>query len=529
MCLEGTRVDLLRQIDEWADSAEGKCIFWLQGMAGTGKSTISRTVAHKLKHNRLGARLGASFFFKRGERDRGSAARFFTTIAAQLVCQLPSMAEQVRNAIDADFIITENSIKDQFKMLLLDPLKKVAEDMPKPKTMVVVVDALDECDSEDDIKSIISLLPEIKSLASIRLRFFVTSRPDRSILNKFGTMSDTYQDLVLHRVDEYIIKHDISTFLKSQLRHIWEDYNASLPGDEKLSETWPSQTNIQQLVDKAGRLFIVAASYCRFIGDRDLGTPTEQLVKVLEHQTREHEDELDITYLLILDQLLVTHVKGEVVRRTGKAREDILEGFRQIVGSIVILADPLPTANLAQLLKIPQTTIDNKLTKLHSVLDIRPDHNAPVKLLHLSFRDFLVDPDIRAKEFWVDEKEIHAKLWTRCLDLLEIPLKENICGQKPETVRKDIDKQMIDRQLPSEVQYACCYWVYHLKGSGIKVKDEDEAHRFLKLHFLHWLEALSLIGRMSETLGLIDELRRMVDVSHLQYYLTALTKCYLVR
>ncbi|KUM55987.1 hypothetical protein ACN42_g11244 [Penicillium freii] len=40
-CLPGTRIDLLREIDEWAKSPHGKCIFWLNGMAGTGKSTIS--------------------------------------------------------------------------------------------------------------------------------------------------------------------------------------------------------------------------------------------------------------------------------------------------------------------------------------------------------------------------------------------------------------------------------------------------------------------------------------------------------
>lgn len=67
-CLQGTRTELLQQIMEWAMSASQKSIFWLNGMAGTGKSTISRTVARSLKDRN---HLGANFFFKRGEGDRG--------------------------------------------------------------------------------------------------------------------------------------------------------------------------------------------------------------------------------------------------------------------------------------------------------------------------------------------------------------------------------------------------------------------------------------------------------------------------
>ncbi|KAJ6054863.1 hypothetical protein N7499_005813 [Penicillium canescens] len=59
-CLPGTRTELLNEIAEWAVSQHGKYIFWLNGMAGTGKSTISRTVAKRFKQEKI---LGASFFF----------------------------------------------------------------------------------------------------------------------------------------------------------------------------------------------------------------------------------------------------------------------------------------------------------------------------------------------------------------------------------------------------------------------------------------------------------------------------------
>ena len=48
-CLDGTRVDLLQRIREWASSSDSPNIFLLTRIAGTGKSTIARTVAEEFK------------------------------------------------------------------------------------------------------------------------------------------------------------------------------------------------------------------------------------------------------------------------------------------------------------------------------------------------------------------------------------------------------------------------------------------------------------------------------------------------
>ena len=60
-CLANTGVVLQRQIKEWAKNGNGEPIFWLNGMAGTGKSTIARTVARSFAEE---GQLGASFFFQ---------------------------------------------------------------------------------------------------------------------------------------------------------------------------------------------------------------------------------------------------------------------------------------------------------------------------------------------------------------------------------------------------------------------------------------------------------------------------------
>ncbi|KAL2783235.1 hypothetical protein BJX66DRAFT_318950 [Aspergillus keveii] len=81
-CLADTRTKLVSQVCNWAESSDGKCIVWLNGMARTGKSTLARTVAKLFDEKGV---LGALFFFKRGETDRGSAKYLVPTITRQLV------------------------------------------------------------------------------------------------------------------------------------------------------------------------------------------------------------------------------------------------------------------------------------------------------------------------------------------------------------------------------------------------------------------------------------------------------------
>ena len=37
LCHQETRVDLLGEIRAWGDELDGKCVYWLNGLAGTGK------------------------------------------------------------------------------------------------------------------------------------------------------------------------------------------------------------------------------------------------------------------------------------------------------------------------------------------------------------------------------------------------------------------------------------------------------------------------------------------------------------
>ena len=125
----------------WADGGDERCIFWLSGMAGTGKSTLARTVARKYYDQN---RLGASFFFSRGGGDVSHASKFFTSIAVQLADKSPSLKRYICDAITEHNNIARQALRDQWRQLVLQPLSKLDGNFPH-SYLLLVVDALDEC------------------------------------------------------------------------------------------------------------------------------------------------------------------------------------------------------------------------------------------------------------------------------------------------------------------------------------------------------------------------------------------------
>ncbi|KAM3084413.1 hypothetical protein ACMFMG_001482 [Clarireedia jacksonii] len=177
-CLPKTRVDILQKISQWSDTENQQYIYWLSGMAGTGKSTIARTVAQNLLDKK---QLGANFFFSRGGGDAGNARKFVTTIAVQLAENIELVRRYIRDAIRAHNKIEGQSLEDQWDKLVIRPLSELKNSYTWP-SCVVVIDALDECETETEIRHILRLFVKARSLENVRLRILVTSRPEKRLL-----------------------------------------------------------------------------------------------------------------------------------------------------------------------------------------------------------------------------------------------------------------------------------------------------------------------------------------------------------
>jgi NACHT domain-containing protein len=478
-------------------------MFWLNGLAGTGKSTIARTVARKYFDN---DQLGASFFFSRGGGDVGHSRKFFTTIAMQLAHKSQYLQQHISDALRKNNDIVTQSLGDQWRQLVFGPLLKLSGSS-YPSFYVVVIDALDECDNDEDIQTIVKLLAEVQRLRTVRLRVLLTSRPEVPIRHGFYQISDTeHQDFVLHHISPSIVDHDITIFLK---------YNLELIGKKKpsLGACWPGEETVKQLVQIASGLFIWAATACRFIQEVEkVFLIRKRLAAVLQTDGLIEEQRPE----KYLNKIYTTVLRHSIpVECSNTEKEEFLSILRDILGSIVTLLSPLSVYSLSRLVNYQPDEVDDCLEDLHAILDIPRDYTRVLRLHHPSFRDFLLNQD-RCKDtnFWVDEKEANKTLASRCIQLMSTSLKEDVCGVTiPGTLIADIEACRIEQCLPPEVQYACLHWIQHFRRSDAQLHDNDYIHQFLQKYFLHWLEALSWIQKISEGIIEIISLESIASVS----------------
>ncbi|KAL4911194.1 hypothetical protein BDW74DRAFT_172659 [Aspergillus multicolor] len=493
-CLDNTRSQVLGEINQWADRQDGASIFWLNGWAGIGKSTIARTIARQY-HDKQ--RLGASFFFSRGGGDTGHAAKFVTTIARQLANHILPLQSFICEAIEACVDIGSLSLSDQWRQLVVRSLSKIA-DKSILLPFIIVVDALDECDDDRNIRIILQLLSEAQ-LASLNLiRVFITSRPILPIELEISSIPQEYRcGLVLHHLPSEALHHDISFYLQHELRIIAQTL--------ALSSSWPSSATVEFLAAKSNGLFIWCATACRFI---DEGGPfAEERLNILVQggsSSTGPEESLNEIYTSVLRSVVsVTYTDQEQKRLYGLVK--------QVLGAIVLLSSPLPLESLCKLLQIQIQSASYMLRKLHAILDIPRDLGRSIRLHHPSFRDYLLDKArCNDANFWVDEQETHHELAHCCLQLMNLSLREDICGLGNHGASVDeVDEFRLQQGILSEVRYACLFWVQHLQKSNAPLKDNDAVHQFLSSHILHWLEALGWMRRVPEGIRAILSLESM--------------------
>jgi hypothetical protein len=488
-------VELLRDINDWATLSEGPHIFWLNGLAGTGKSTIARTVAKTFSNNRC---LGASFFFQKGGGDTGNIGKFVTSIVVQLIRILPSLRWHIYCNMKENTDIINRSLYDQWEMLVIQPLINLS-DTEAHSSYFLVVDALDECSEVDNQRIILQLLTKARSLNKVKLKIFLTSRPEVSIRHEFHRIPDTqHQDFILHNIPSSIILQDISVFLQA---------NLTLIAEERRLDNWPGQTKIQQLVQSTGGLFIWAATACRFIRDGRRFAKSRLEILLESRPNTEPQKNLDNIYNTVILNAISPYY-SEMEQEQSKVQ------LRLILGSLVILFSPLSVLSLSRLIKLPENDVEQVLEDLHAILDVPTESINPVRLHHPSFRDYLLENERSASaDVWVDKEQAHQKLAIGCIQIMNGSLKRDLLNaEHPGTTVDDMVDQTL--HIKPEVQYACIYWVQHIQNAGITIKEEIEdnglIHNFLQCHALHWLEALCWIRRLSDGIHAMNTLSSLV-------------------
>ncbi|KLO12427.1 hypothetical protein SCHPADRAFT_419928 [Schizopora paradoxa] len=441
-CSKGTRVNVIKDIQDWAMNADddGKHVFWLNGLAGTGKSTIAKSVAEWALKEKI---LGANFFFARDIAELNGPSLVFSTLSYELSRFDAEFKRALYEVLYEDSRVPFSNLETQFEKLICRPFAACRGKRP----ILVMLDALDECAEDAGILLRLFLKYKAESAEVPNLRIFITSRPEtriRSVLYQ-PTSEKHFDKFILHDIDARTVREDIQTYLDLEFSKITSGTLGShIPPD------WPAQDDRTALLDLCGKFFAYAATAIRFIGDEVIGDPVEQLRDVLRITSTVRDDEpsendarpyveLDSLYLEILNQSVSKTAAGRYLKRT-----------RRVLATVLCLREPLSVSDIAQLLSISVEDVSNALRNLHSIIAIPDNKRGLLQFFHASFPDFIRDQErCTDSRFYVD---------TASSEILSL---EHVLSLRCMAIVGKVDFSVT---LPSLVAYASKHWPSHLKG-----------------------------------------------------------------
>ncbi|PBK63484.1 WD40 repeat-like protein [Armillaria solidipes] len=486
-CFEGTRVEVLQKIKSWmedTDNAKPR-LFWLSGLAGIGKSTIAKTIAEYAAQKGF---LGGSFFFDRFDDKLSNPFLVFTTLAFQLAQFDPSLKSSIGQVLEDNAAYGAEPAQKQLSDLIIEPLRNSG--LSPGRLIVLVLDALDECQHEDKAAEIVQLLLAYLGRTQVTLRVLLTSRPEAHLRTVFERQHN-HSGFVLHDIEDTIVQGDIRHYLRGTLPDIPSQLQVTAqPG-------WPGVEEIEQLVQKSGKLFVYASTAVRFIGDSRARKPEHRLQILLgvrsATQTRPYAD-LDRLYLQVLRNALPT-----------ESEEEDTETFRWVVGNMVLMHDPLPLTAFSSFTQVTVKDIHTALYHLHSII-LTPSADDPPRIYHPSFPDFITNP-MRCIDptYYINPPTIHKRMALYSLQLLNKYLRRDIARFNDLSLlnseKKNLEK-IVNAKLPPEVKYSCRYWSSHLVN--VESCDDDVSQAlelFVDKYMLYWVEAMSLLKDISRAIS----------------------------
>ena len=459
-------------------------VFWLNGLAGTGKSTIAQTVAEFAFAE---GKLGASFFCSRDFADRSNLRMIFPTLAFQLAYRYPLFRKELLQVLRSHPDVGRESLYSQMEKLIVGPLKTAR--IPT----LIIIDALDECKDEEPASAILSILSRYLDQIP-NVKFFITGRPEPQIRSGFrlASLRPVTEVFKLHEVRPEAVDSDIKLFFRIRLGNL-----AKNRSDVDLIQDWPTSSDIQILCEKAAGFFLYASTVVKFVDSKHQDLTTRlSLLTSLPHQSSAAEGRsgIDQFYTETLQQAF-----HDV--RTDEHQQYL--NFQAVVGTILLIFNPLSIRGLSELLGHSTNHITSTTFSLHSLLLVPDSTEDPIRIFHRSFPDFLLDPNrCEDNRFFVEPAVRHAEILLACFRLMGERLKKNICNLDDHTTLGGVrDISILQKDYIGEaLEYACCFWTKHLleiPGNSPHTEEVQRAiEQFFTIHLLHWIEVLVLIRNL---------------------------------
>ncbi|KAH6949166.1 hypothetical protein DER45DRAFT_650056 [Fusarium avenaceum] len=435
--------------------------------------TIIRDLENENK-NSSSSRTLSYFFCQKKEKGLANGRVMLRSLIWMLLKQQPGLMRHLRKKIKEsgqDLYNDSNAftaLSDVFLDMLKDPILS---------PVYFIVDAIDECDMETmSLKILFELIKESLE-ASVNVNWLVSSRPEDAAKARNWGIPNTLIDL-----DAQTLQAPVAAYIAHKLQ--------TLEGQPGYTELRLKEIS-DEIHQRASNVFLWVSVVLRALHSQSGWTA----MKTLKTFPSELSDLFD-----------------SMMTRLERGTENL--GFCQSVLANVFLAySPLTLKELTVLTDFESTDMTRYMVTLcSSFLTIDGE---TVSLLHESVREYL-ESNYERRLGQGQVVQGHATIYRRSIHAMS-QLKKNMYGTTDLGYNPYSSLPCHANQLPC-ITYACLFWIDHLCKSQRRDLEEELADngaviRFLKLHLLHWLEALSLIGRSYDSLGMLQRLRHVTSES----------------
>ena len=397
-CHPSTRLVVFEHIMTWINDVQNLFFFmWLYGPAGAGKSAIAQSIAELCHKSNL---LAASFFFSRTAVGRSDESRLIPTLVYQLCLSMPVIRKYVEDTIERDPMVLSRSLEAQVSSLMVDPLRRALLDVKDARSLhsgpkLIIIDGLDECGTAKVQRYILSVLVTAVQEISLPISFLVASRPEQIIRDAFRAEPLVSVTKQLALDDSYRPDDDIKLFFRSK----FDDIKQNHPLRDLLPPEWPSDSELDRLVQKSSGQFIYASTVMKYL-DSPHHWPTDRLDIIFGLSNPGIDTpfaELDALYVHIFSTVKNISRALEILSLLLLTRTD-MEITPQLLENLFLLR---------------HGDIYIILSDLHSVIDVPAPAadraSSVIRIFHASLGDFLLDKS-RSTKLYIDTGNAHATL-----------------------------------------------------------------------------------------------------------------------
>jgi len=487
-CLDGTRVEILNEIVDWINNTDVAAppIYWLYGQAGKGKSAIAHTIA--LQAQNLGM-LASCFCFSRARQNEQLHTKLFPTIARDLAHRDIRLRPLLVEVTTNNYSLRDTTdVAAQWTKLILEPLSQLK--VSPTGNVVVVIDALDESGAERTRVTILEVLAAYGGDLPANIRILLTSRPLPDIVEALAH-SPRIHARSLDAIDTELTMRDIHLYVSTRLKSLRDTF---------------SDENFQQLAAKSEGVFEWARLACDFISPRIGVISKDRFHEIMSHASGDGRTLLDGMYSSFSQDLF----------RGSDDRRDFLSVMRQILW----LREPLPISALDFMRdRFPREDdrfpVGFVLNPMASLLAGANEVSTPVRPLHLSFYDFLLD-EKRSGEFFVQQGDVNRDLAVASLSVMQAGLHFNICKLETSYISNlevaDLEKR-VEENIPPHLLYSCQFWATHLQGAAFDPYLVQLVRGLVTgEQMLFWLEVLGVSKLIGEAYQALISAERWLQV-----------------